>query len=252
MIKYIEENVMSKLEVKDRERFKLDNGNFKEVDEYLLEEFFPEVCERNRKFDCVFADFGYSMEHIKNTEWGFGYSENCPLDMRYDQNKQKTTAADILNKASTIELKEIFHRYGDEPASELIAQAIVTKRTTKPFKTANDLNAIIFEKFKTDTDAKYKISSRVFQALRIAVNMELDNIAMLMQKSQLALNKGGIGIYITFHSLEEKLVTSYLGKLRREKKIEVVERGVRPDAGEIEENKMSRSAKLFCFRKIVR
>ena len=112
-----------------------------------------------------------------------------------------------LNNSSELQLSEIFKRYGEEPSCELLARLIVRERETKPFVIAEDLKNIIINRLSTSRDSKSKIVSRVFQALRIAINHEFMNIQELMDAVAENLAHGGIGVFITFHSLEEKIVS---------------------------------------------
>ena len=117
-----------------------------------------------------------------------------------------------VNEASAHELKEMFEKFGEEPAANYITKVIVEERKKKKIETTKQLKDVLFENLNPRAD-KYRILMRVFQALRIAINNELMNLEELLDKIMIPLEKDGVGIIITFHSLEQKLVIEKIREL---------------------------------------
>ncbi|KAL4468605.1 hypothetical protein ABPG74_005108 [Tetrahymena malaccensis] len=252
MLQYINDNVKSQLSLSDQNRFKTRNENFTNIDKINLYKIFEEEFPAYKNFHAIFADLGYNTLHLENSEWGFSYLRNGKLDMRYNQSSQSNSAADILNKASYLELFEIIRQYGEDPNADVISQMIIKQRQIKPFETTKDVVDLILEdqsgySFK---GGQYKSITKLFQALRIATNQELNNLQVFMDKLYDKLLKDGLGIVITFHSLEENIVEQKLRDLKRQKNIEILQMGERPDINELQKNSKSRSAKLYTFKKL--
>ncbi len=190
-------------------------------------------------FDGIIADLGVSSYHLDSPERGFSFRHTADLDMRMDR-RQTLTAADIINHWDEKELADVFFHYGEERLSRRIARRIVEKR---PFTTTTELaNAIA-----TCVPGKYRHGSihpatRVFQALRIAVNDELKSLETLLEKAPLSLVPGGRIAIISFHSLEDRLVKH---SLRNSPVLKVLtKKPIIAQADEIAQNPRSRSAKL--------
>ncbi|EAR90512.2 16S rRNA methyltransferase (macronuclear) [Tetrahymena thermophila SB210] len=252
MLQYINDNVKSQLSHSDQNRFKTRNENFTNIDKINLYKIFEEEFPSYKNFHAIFADLGYNTLHLENSEWGFSYLRNGKLDMRYNQSSQTNSAADILNKASYLELFEIIRQYGEDPNADVISQMIIKQRQIKPFETTKDVVDLILEdqsgySFK---GGQYKAITKLFQALRIATNQELTNLQVFMDKIYDKLLKDGLGIIITFHSLEENIVEQKLRDLKRQKNIEILQMGEKPDINELQKNSKSRSAKLYTFKKL--
>jgi 16S rRNA (cytosine1402-N4)-methyltransferase len=190
-------------------------------------------------YDGILADLGVSSYHLDNPERGFSFRNTANLDMRMNQ-QQSLTAADIINDWDEGELADIFFKYGEERLSRKIARRIIEKR---PFHTTTELAEAIFY----SVPPKYRHgrihpATRVFQALRIAVNDELKVLETLIEKAPHALVTGGKIAIISFHSLEDRIVKhglrgSELLRVLTKKPIIATEE-------EIKENPRSRSAKL--------
>ncbi|KAL4496001.1 hypothetical protein ABPG72_015423 [Tetrahymena utriculariae] len=252
MLQYINDNVKSQLSPSDQNRFKTKNENFTNIDKINLYKIFEEEFPSYKNFHAIFADLGYNTLHLENSEWGFSYLRNGQLDMRYNQSSQSNSAADILNKASYLELFEIIRQYGEDPNADVISQMIIKQRQIKPFETTKDVVDLILEdqsgySFK---GGQFKAITKLFQALRIATNQELNNLQVFMDKIYDKLLKDGLGIIITFHSLEENIVEQKLRDLKRQKSIEILQMGEKPDINELQKNSKSRSAKLYTFKKL--
>ena len=162
---------------------------------------------------------------LEGEDWGLSYNSNHPLDMRYDKETMNTTCSrfstfvvyityEKLNEAPTYQLREIISRFGEEPAAEHITRVIVREREEKKIETASDLKNIIFNNMSSRVD-KYKVLMRVSQALRIAINGELENLEDFMDNILIPLKKDGLGIVIAFHSLERQIISTRIKELVR-------------------------------------
>ena len=196
-------------------------------------------------FEGIIADLGVSSPQLDTAERGFSFRQAAPLDMRMDSN-QSLTAADIINYEQEVTLAEIFYKYGEERFSRRIAKNIVQKR---PFRTTTDLAEVIAR----SVPPKYRYgkinpATRVFQALRIAVNQELESLETLLVKAPLWLKPGGIIGIISFHSLEDRIVKH---GFRNHELLEVItKKPIYPQEDEQRANPRSRSAKLRFAKKI--
>ncbi len=207
-----------------------------------------QLFECGTTFDLILADFGVSSPQLDMAERGFSFRNDAPLDMRMDR-RQARTAADIINKASERELTEIFTNFGEETLgrAKMLAREIVHHR---PLNTTRELADLIKSKSRY---SHIHPATKVFQAVRIAVNDELGEIEKTLPLLPQLLNKGGrLGI-ITFHSLEDRLVKDYFKaatSLGEESPLELIAK--KPIVAESEElviNPRSRSAKLRLARK---
>jgi 16S rRNA (cytosine1402-N4)-methyltransferase len=183
-------------------RFTLINANFKFVRYYL--NYFNALPA-----DFILADLGLSSHHIETDERGFSFMTDAPLDMRMHQ-EQDLTAKEILNNFSENELIDIFKNYGNVNFAALLARDIVNKRQIKPIETSSDLNELASKYIPKGKE--FKNLAKIYQALRIAVNNETDNLKMFIEESYLSLAPGGKLCIITFNSLEDQIVKSELRK----------------------------------------
>ncbi|MGM3308643.1 16S rRNA (cytosine(1402)-N(4))-methyltransferase RsmH [Anabaena sp. WFMT] len=195
---------------------------------------FPE-----NTYDGILADLGVSSYHLDNPERGFSFRNTASLDMRMNQ-QQSLTAGDIINEWDEKELADIFFQYGEERLSRRIARRIVEKR---PFQTTTELaDAIAYSVPAKYRHGRIHPATRVFQALRIAVNDELKVLETLIAKAPLALVPGGRIVIISFHSLEDRLVKH---GLRNSPMLKVLtKKPIIAGEEEISQNVRSRSAKL--------
>ena len=159
------------------------------------------------KVDGILLDLGVSSYQIDSEDRGFSYNVDTDLDMRMNQN-DKLTAADILNGYSREDLTRIFFEFGEERKSRVIANLIVKEREREVFNSTSQLKKII-EKI---VNPKYKIKSysRIFQALRIEVNKELESLKIVLDDSLNVLKKGGRLVVISYHSLEDRIAKRFL------------------------------------------
>lgn len=161
-----------------------------------------------QKVDGILADFGTSQHQIFSDR-GFSFNSESPLDMRMSPAHQRTTAAQVVNRASEQELIRIFMEYGQEHEARAIVRAIVHDRKEREIVTARQLAQLI-EKVVPRGKSKIHPATKVFQALRIHVNHELENIQGLLNNSIGLLADGGRLVCISFHSLEDGLVKNFM------------------------------------------
>lgn len=188
------------------DRITLVNSNFANVKEVL----------RNlgiEKIDGAVLDLGVSSYQLDNAERGFSYMKDAPLDMRMNQNDTKS-AYDVVNTYDKDALCSIFYRYGEEKWSKRIAEFIVKRRETTPIKTTKELADIISAAVPAGArDRGSHPAKRVFQAIRIEVNGELEILKNAITDFVSCLNKGGRLAVITFHSLEDRIVKQCFSEL---------------------------------------
>ena len=231
------------LEQEFGDRFSYIWGNFAHLYKLLKQKKVAQV-------DGVLADFGTSQMHIMERE-GFSFMIDTPLDMRMSPAHQKTTAAHVLNYATEDDLRTIFKEYGEERMANLFARAIVAHRKDKPFKTTIELAKLIKSVAPAAANkARIHPATRVFQALRIYVNRELDNIHAFLAGVVPLIATGGRLVCISFHSLEDRIVKQFFLEQSQRGALEVVTK--QPVVGtdqEIRVNPSARSAKLRAAQK---
>lgn len=181
-------------------RFTPLRGNFSTMPSLLAE-------QGEEKVDGILVDIGVSSWQLDEAERGFSFGKEGPLDMRMDRSQGKT-AADLVNTYSEQELKTIFREYGEERAAGKIARRLCERRERKPFTTTLDLADFICTLIPRG--GKSHPATRVFQALRIAVNDELGVLRELLENAVKLLRPGGRLVVITFHSLEDRIVKQFL------------------------------------------
>ena len=157
---------------------------------------------RSRQFDGVLLDLGISSRQIDATERGFTFRAGAPLDMRMEGAGR--TAAEILNEAAEEELADVFRDYGDEPRARRLAREVVRRRAREPFATSDDLVRAI--RGALGPRSGPGDFARLFQALRIAVNDEIEGLRRALPSLRDMLNPGGVLAVITYHSGEDRLV----------------------------------------------
>jgi len=233
------------------------HSNFKNMKSVLLEMGIEAV-------DGILLDLGVSSHQLDTAERGFSFHKDAPLDMRMSQ--EGTTAADLVNSLSAEELSNIFFRFGEEKFSRRIAERIVNVRADKPITTTTALAELIASAVPAAARRDGHPARRCFQALRIAVNGELDILSGALDDAFSLLKCGGVLSVITFHSLEDRIVKQSFreyctgcicppdipvcvcgrkpqGKLLTRKPVEA-------SSEELKENPRSRSAKLRSIVKL--
>ncbi|MFO0920286.1 MAG: 16S rRNA (cytosine(1402)-N(4))-methyltransferase RsmH [Candidatus Saccharimonadales bacterium] len=206
----------------------------------------------NEQFDMILADLGVSSPHLDNASRGFSIKYDGPLDMRMD-NDQKLTAEEIVNNYNEAELTEIIREYGEEPRATKIAKVITESR---PIASTVELAEIIAQTAKKRIPGQSKIhpATRTFQALRIAVNSELEQIKQAIPIWKNMLKPGGRIVIISFHSLEDRIVKDglreYAGDHYDAELKLLTKKPVVAGTQELEINPRARSAKLRAAAKI--
>lgn len=216
--------------------------------------------------DGVLLDLGVSSPQLDVAERGFSFQQDGPLDMRMD-NRQAQTAADLVNTAGAEELARIFWELGGERDSRRLARAIVHDREQQPFKTTRQLAGLI-ERLSPRAGRRTHPATKVFQALRLAVNDELGSLTRGLAAALAILKPGGRLVVITFHSLEDRVVKDFgrarardytltggvdVPELREPRTPElsrVTRKALKPGAAELMVNPRSRSAQLRVMEKI--
>ncbi len=233
-------------------RFKLIHAPFSEMENVITE------LNLNRKIDGILLDLGVSSPQLDDETRGFSFMNDGALDMRMDIT-QGLSAAQWLSQIDEKTLVQVLFDYGEERFARRIANAIVTTRLTQPIETTRQLAKLIEDAIPFREKHKHP-ATRSFQAIRIAVNNELDEIESVLQQTKNLLNSNGRLVVISFHSLEDRIVKRFMrdesgikrnvGKLPiKEADIEkgvlnVLSKAIKPTANEIAQNPRSRSAVL--------
>ena len=216
------------------------HSNFSQIREQLGKEGIAEV-------DLILADLGVCSAHLADAKMGLSFLENMPLDMRIDK-RLKRTAADIVNEADEKSLADVIYEFGQDRASRRIARFIVRERGRGPISTTSQLASIVCRALgQPEQKRRGKIhpATRTFQALRIAVNKELENLEQLLSAAPSLLKRKGVIAVISFHSLEDRLVKNTFKENEREGIYRVVtKKPLVPSRAEVAENRRARSAKL--------
>lgn len=243
-----------------RDRLTVFKGNFATIKKVLAEASIGNV-------DGVIADLGVSSLQLDSPVRGFSFRSDAPLDMRMNPEDAVPTAAELLAELSEAEIADIIFGYGEERFSRRIARRIVEKRESgNPIVTTKQLADLIERSIKRSPKDKIHPATRTFQALRIAVNRELDVLEPFLADAVDTLKTGGSLAVITFHSLEDRIVKQTFQRLAgrcscppripqcvcgAKKIVEIVtKKPIVPSADEQQKNPRSRSAKLRGVRRI--
>jgi 16S rRNA (cytosine1402-N4)-methyltransferase len=231
----------------------------------LIQASYDSLAERLREIgwnevDGILLDLGLSSMQLDTPERGFSFQQDAPLDMRFDP-ASPTTAADLVNTLPQAELADLIYRYGEERASRRIAQAIVQAR---PLQTTRQLAAVIESVLPRRSHVHP--ATQTFQALRIAVNQELERVENILPQAVAALRSGGRLAIISFHSLEDRIVKEYFRRESRDcvcppkqpvctcghKAVlkEIARKPITPGEAEVKANPRARSAKLRITEKL--
>ncbi|MAI60230.1 MAG: hypothetical protein CMM92_04340 [Rickettsiales bacterium] len=200
------------------------------------------VLKKNdiKKIDGLIFDLGISNTQLNNPDRGFSFSNNGPLDMRMDVESLNLTAKKIINEFDQHNLSDIFYYYGEERNSKKIAKKIIEFRKKKKISTTFELVELIK---KVNSYKKKHPATRVFQALRIYINDELNELDITLKKSLLFLKKRGKIITVAFHSLEDKVIKNFFLRNKEFLKI-LTKKPIIPNETEIKINPRSRSARM--------
>jgi len=237
-------NVAKKNLRKYKDRTLFFHSNFSEMAAQLL-------TTRIKSIDAVLFDLGLASPHVDLAERGFSFLRDGALDMRFNTVEGRT-AADIVNEYSEKELVRIFFEYGEERNAKKIARELVKRRKWRKFKTTKQLADFIENAI--GRFGKIHPATRVFQALRIEVNNELEVLPAALDQAVNLLKKGGRIAVISYHSLEDRIVKNFFRNLAKEDtpilKI-ITKKPIIPSDEEIAANPRSRSAKLRVAEKII-
>lgn len=196
-----------------------------------------------KKIDGILFDLGMSTHQIKQSGRGFSFLRDETLDMRMSDTGM--TASDIVNNYSQNELYEIFRKLGEEQLARKYSESIVRSRAIKPITTTFEL---IEAMGLTGAGGRTHPATRVFQALRIKVNDELEILKQVLPKTQEVLDAGGRVVVIAFHSLEDRTVKTFIREQEHRGLVKnLTRRPIHPSDEEVAENRASRSAKLRAF-----
>ncbi|MBZ5535248.1 MAG: 16S rRNA (cytosine(1402)-N(4))-methyltransferase RsmH [Acidobacteriia bacterium] len=177
------------------DRFQAIHSNFTEMATYLKE-------QEMRCVDGILADLGMSSMQLDHAERGFSFLVEGPLDMRMDT-RQALRAEDVVNHFSETVLADLIYHYGEERCSRRIARAIVSHR---PLSSTTQLAEVVARSFRSSRRQRIHPATRTFQALRIAVNEELNSLSRFLDEIPVLLSPGGRAVIISFHSLEDRPV----------------------------------------------
>lgn len=211
-----------------------------------------EIISRNnfKNVAGIVFDLGVSNFHFKYSGRGFSFQKNEFLDMRFNPNEQKITAAEIVNTYSSEKLAKIIKDYSQERYWRKITSAIVKARIIKPIKTTSELVKLIINSVPLSYQRqKIHPATRTFQAIRLAVNQELENLQIALPKAFKILQPEGRLVVISFHFLEDKIVKEFFKNKKAESKI-LTKKPIQPTLSEINLNPKSRSARLRALQKI--
>lgn len=199
----------------------------------------------------ILFDLGLSSHQLEQGSRGFSFNSDAPLDMRMNQNAQIPTAADLVNGLHEGELAELFWKLGEENFSRPIAKAIVERRNLNKIETTGQLANIILSARRRLPSDRVHPATKIFQALRIAVNDELNSLKGALPASIDILDSGGRLAVICFHSLEDRIVKDYFNRSATSGKVKLIsKKPITPTDKEIDENPRSRSAKLRIAEKV--
>ncbi len=234
--------------------------NFSEIGRVL-------ELEGGISLDGILFDLGFSSFQIEDPERGFSFQKEGPLDMRMNQDRE-LTAADVVNDFDRGELKKIIRRYGEERWASRIVEKIVRRREQSRISTTGDLVTVIREAIPQRIQRSSSIhpATRTFQALRIYVNGEMENLETALNEAFTGLKIGGTMAFLSYHSLEDRRVKEFFKhkesdcicppdlpvcRCDKEKEMEILTSGAeRPDAEEVEKNPRARSARLRAGRRL--
>jgi len=223
------------------DRVKIFRENFVHLADFVGTEFA----------DGMLFDLGLSSIQVEKAERGFSFKGEGPLDMRMDQ-RMNRTAADLINRFSTEELETILFQYGEERWARRIARAIVQEREGDPIRTTQRLRKIVHTAIpRRFHSRRIDPATRTFQAFRIRVNEELDNLGKILETGWKILKRGGRICIISFHSLEDRMVKETFRRQEKNGEMHILtKKPVVPSEEEQRRNPRSRSAKLRCAERV--
>ncbi|MCL5783786.1 MAG: 16S rRNA (cytosine(1402)-N(4))-methyltransferase RsmH [Patescibacteria group bacterium] len=232
------------------------NDNLQAISDNLIlyQSNFSNLEEIVKKFSLdpiegILFDLGVSSFQLESPKKGFSFNIEAPLDMRMDP-KTSVTAADLVNALREDELTKLIQNLGEENFAKKIAKKIVEVRQKKRIETTNELAQIITSARPRSYTDRTHPATRTFQALRIAVNDELNSLRIALPQAVTILNPGGRLVVISFHSLEDRIVKHFFQNEQKKSSITIItQKPLTPTDEEIESNPRSRSGKLRVVEK---
>ncbi|MBA7595298.1 Ribosomal RNA small subunit methyltransferase H [subsurface metagenome] len=222
------------------ERLSLHHSNFRYLDEVLDQKGIESV-------QCVIFDLGLSWHQVRSQQRGFSYQGDGALDMRFDAESDSPTALEIIRGEPKEKIERILREYGEEPKARRIAQAIVEHR--REVRTTRDLADLLRQ--VVGTSGFRKTAMRVFQALRIAVNDELENLRLGLDAALSRLASGGRVAALAYHSLEDRIVKDKYRRAEQSQEYRRVNRKpIFASEKEVKVNPAARSARLRVLEKL--
>jgi 16S rRNA (cytosine1402-N4)-methyltransferase len=227
-------------------KFQLFQSSYAQLGELLEAARLPGVAG-------ILLDLGLSSLQLQESRRGFSFAGDEPLDMRFNPEEPGPTAATWLNRSLETELERIFREYGEEHRARRIARLVVQERRRRPFQTTRQLVKLLEEaQGPGGRRGRLHPATRVFQALRIAVNQELDELTAFLTHAPAWLEPGGRLVVISYHSLEDRLVKQGMAGWERSGVMaRLTRKPLVPSAAEVQANPRARSAKLRIAEKMV-
>ena len=226
---------------------------------HFFSEKFSEIANLVQSANGIVADFGISSMHVDNADRGFSFQKNAKLNMQ--MGKCEISAFDVVNHFEESKIADIIFRYSNERLAKKIAGMIYSARKKQPIETTLELAQLIYEAYNKPQHYKIHPATKTFQAIRIFVNNELEEIELLLASSTQILQKNGVLACVSFHELEDRLVKNFFEE-NSEKKVKmnkysqeiqaqsqkpfeiITKKPIEPTDAEVRENPRSRSAKL--------
>jgi 16S rRNA (cytosine1402-N4)-methyltransferase len=231
------------------ERATLVHGNFRDLGQLAREHNFAPI-------DGLLLDLGVSSHQLDTPERGFSFANDAPLDMRLDPTRG-ATAAELVNETPESELADLIYRYGEERGSRRVARFIAEARRKRPIATTGELAELVARALG-GRHGKIHPATRTFQALRIAVNRELENLELALPQAVELLAPGGRIAVISFHSLEDRIVKLFFraesgyGGVDAARLQIITKKPIEASEQEARTNPRSRSAKLRIAERVAR
>lgn len=199
----------------------------------------------------ILLDLGLSSYLLECSGRGFSFRREEPLDMRYNPAEPLPTAAELLNTLPEAELARIFWEYGEEPRARQVAKAVVEARRRRPLSTTGDLLEAIHPVLRPRPGSRRHPATRIFQALRMAVNRELEELEAFLTQAPAWLEPGGRLVILSYHSLEDRLVKQHFQEWERQGLCRrLTKKPLRPTAAEVRANPRARTARLRIAEKL--
>ncbi|HRI44905.1 MAG TPA: 16S rRNA (cytosine(1402)-N(4))-methyltransferase RsmH [Fimbriimonadaceae bacterium] len=225
----------------------LRKADYRELPEVLSQE--AALRHRAAQADAILLDFGLNSAQIDDPNRGISFREDGPLDMRMDRSKGES-ASSLLNRLSPIEIERILEEYGDENWAKRIAQVIVDRRKNKPLRTTQDLvDCVLAAVPPSMREKRIHPATRTFQAVRIAVNHELDDLQETIESIANMLAPDGVLCVLSYHSGEDRAAKRAMRDLAKIGFDEIIKKPLVPTPEELAVNPKSRSAKLRAIRR---